>query len=108
MTCQAALLVRERGDEDEPVGLGDLAIDPLAPYHFSIWRFQCVVIHAARPEIVLRMHDLHASGTEPLLQTIGLGPHFPLQVPRCIACTADVEWSVLVLCGHSHHRFTAS
>lgn len=91
MARHAALRIRERHDEDQPLRSLDLAVDEPAPPVAAVGRRHAVVEDAAGAQVDLAGVHLEACWPPPLLQALGFGPRLPHPVARRIKDARDNE-----------------
>src|SRR5882762_5785717 len=91
MARHAALRIRKRDDEDQPLPHLDLAIGELAPHVLAIGRCHPVEEDAAGTQVDLAGVHLEALRPPPLLQALGLGPGLPYLVARRSEHARDLE-----------------
>ena len=82
MPGHAALLVRERIDEDQLFPRHDLAIGEQAPHRRAVRRLHAVVVGTADAQVHVRRDDREALRPPPLLHALRIGEALPEQIAR--------------------------
>src|ERR1700722_19932274 len=111
MARRIALVVRKRGDDYQPLGRDDLAIDPLAPHLAAVRGSLAVEKGAARAQFEFVHSRSEALRSPPVFQALRFSERFPYEVARRIEDAGDNQRALaglggcVTFCGHSSAPF---